>query len=287
MAIACLALGLLPGTHSSASASDPESAPSTPAPAGDPAPVRPDGLGLEIPESVASRGVVYHLLPGRAVQATFQSTTPIETFQGQTDAIVGYAVVSAPGELAALLESSPQAERGALLGAEFALPVDSIRTGIEMRDRHLRTRQWLHESDHPSVRFRLAYFADPRDATPERAPEGSRTVRGELVGDMTIRGVTRPLRIPQATIAMLPESETTRRVADGDLLAIRCRYTLKLSDFGIENAIVGRQVSDEIEIDQVLYFSTVPPHAEDQSSDESGSSAPESDPPRPDDSVIR
>ncbi|MFU8830255.1 MAG: YceI family protein [Phycisphaerales bacterium] len=241
-----------------------------------PSPIIASGLGLEIPEELSGSGTVYHLLPGRAVQATFRSTTPIETFTGETDSIIGYAVIARPDQIERTLGSEADDSRGVLLGAEFALPVRSIRTGIEMRDRHMLSSQWLDEENHPYIRFRLAFYAEPSDATPENAPAGSRTIRGELVGDLTIRGVTRPLRIEGVTLAMLPESASTRRVAEGDLMAMRCRYTLSLADFGITNAIVGRQVARSIEVDQVLYFSTVAPTASDQSAgDASESSSPE------------
>jgi len=254
-----------------------------PAPAMTFAPISSDGLGLGIPETVASRGTVYHLLPGRSVQATFRSETPIESFQGETDSILGFAVIAPLDQVDEALGADSTAERGVLLGSEFALPVDTIRTGIEMRDRHLLNEQWLDAAKHPHIRFRLAYLASPTDITPERAPEGARTIRGELVGDMTIRGITRPLRVPDATIALLPESETTRRVAPGDLMALRCRYSLTLADFDIDNAIVGRQVAKSIQIDQVLYFSTIAPKpaqpdAEDADQAESSSPDDSSDP---------
>lgn len=245
------------------------------------APIAENALELVVPENAAGRGVIYHALPGRAVQATFTSTTPIETFKGETDGVIGFAIVERPEELARTLSGegeSGSVERGAMLAAEFAVPVDSIRTGIEMRDRHLQTEQWLDEARHPYIRFRLAFFAAPVDATPDGSPQGARTFSGALVGDMTIKGVTRPLRVENARVALLPESEATRRVSPGDLMALRCRYTLALADFGIQNAIVGRQVAREIEVDQVIYLSTVGPgeqHA-DQSESESDAESNES-----------
>ena len=245
-------------------------------------PISEDALQLAVPERAADRGVIYHALPGRAVQVTFTSTTPIETFQGETDSVIGFAVIERPEDLERTLVPDPQEgprERGALLSAEFAVPVNSIRTGIEMRDRHLRTEQWLDDQAHPYIRYRLAFLADPLDATPAGAPDGARTFTGELVGDMTIKGVTRPLRIEGARIALLPESETTRRVSPGDLMALRCRYTLRLADFDINNSIVGRQVASEIEVDQVIYLSTVGPSEQlsEQQRDQSdpGSSKPD------------
>lgn len=249
-----------------------------------PAPAQPraDGSGLVIPDGLAERGTLYHLLHSRAVQATFRSTTPLETFAGETDAILGYALLAHAPDIAAAFatpEESVEAEppaaerRGVLLAAEFVVPVDSIRTGIDMRDRHLQSSEWLDASNHPHIRYRLAFFADPNDITPDTAPDGAHTIRGELVGDMTIRGITRPIRITAATIALLPQSDTTARVAPGDLMALRCRYTLTLEDFGIRHAIIGRQVARTIEVDQVLYFSTEPPAAPDQSP------SPESDDP--------
>ena len=47
------------------------------------APIAENALELVVPENAAGRGVIYHALPGRAVQATFTSTTPIETFKGE------------------------------------------------------------------------------------------------------------------------------------------------------------------------------------------------------------
>lgn len=239
------------------------------------APVAENELELVVPEMVAERGITYYALPGRAVQATFASTTPIETFTGETDGIIGFAIVERPAQLAQTLDAETEGnrpERGALVGAEFAVPVASIRTGIEMRDRHLQTAQWLDASSYPYIRFRLAFFADPVDATPDGSPDGARTFTGEIVGDMTIKGITRPLRIDNARVALLPESEASRRVSPGDLMALRCRYTLALADFGIDNAIVGRQVAREIEVDQVIYLSTVSPSAQLAAQSESQSS---------------
>ncbi|MFG0291789.1 MAG: YceI family protein [Phycisphaerales bacterium JB050] len=242
------------------------------------APIADGGLGLEVSEALSQRGTVYHLLPGRATQATFTSETPIETFQGETDSIIGFAVIAPDEDLIATLSAEAPSERGCMLGAEFALPVESIRTGIDMRDRHLLSTQWLDAANHPHIRFRLAYLAHPIDATPENAPEGARTFKGELVGDMTIRGVTRPLRVPNTSIALLPESESTRRVAPGDLMALRCRYSLTLADFGIENPIIGRQVARTIQVDQVLYFSTIAPQPASSSTDSPSESSSPSEP---------
>lgn len=242
------------------------------------APITEGGLSLELSEALAQRGTVYYLLPDRATQATFTSETPIETFQGETQGIIGFAVIAPAEDLATTLNAETPAQRGALLGAEFALPVDSIRTGIDMRDRHLLSEQWLDAANHPHIRFRLAFLAEPADATPDNAPAGSRTFRGELVGDMTIRGVTRPLRVANASIALLPESDSTRRVAPGNLMALRCRYSITLADFGIDNPIVGRQVSPSIAIDQVLYFSTVAPQADSSSSESPNESEASSEP---------
>src|ERR1051325_11246818 len=61
------------------------------------------------------------------------------------------------------------------------LEVATINTGAAQRDAHLRSPDFFDAANHPTIRF-VATRAEPIDAP-----------RGRLHGDLTIRGVTKPV----------------------------------------------------------------------------------------------
>jgi polyisoprenoid-binding protein YceI len=197
-----------------------------------------------VPEAIAARGVVYHTLAGREAQVTFTSDAPLENIVGKSNAVAGYAV------------AGPESSPAALIGAEWLLPVASLATGIPLRDNHLAGREWLDAPEHPMIRFRLTAVEDVTEA--QRGADYS-TWSATLVGEMTIRGETRPIRIPDARLSFLDASERTTSIAPGDLLFIKCAYTVRMSEFGIRHKDVPDKVSDEIRLTQLLRLSTVVP----------------------------
>jgi hypothetical protein len=44
------------------------------------------------------------------------------------------------------------------------------------------------------------------------------------------------------------ESEQTKQRAPGDLLGVQAKFNVNLSEFDIENMIIGQKVAEEIEI---------------------------------------
>lgn len=213
------------------------------------APRTEKGQTLVVPEAQAAAGKVYFVLPGKDGQITFTSDAPFEHIKGTSNRVIGYAI--APTDAS---------QAGALISGEFVLPVASMQTGIPMRDEHLQSEAWLHAEAHPDITFTLK---EVKDADIAKQESGFTTWAVTLVGDMTIHGVTRPMSVP-ARITSMPESEKTRARAKGDLLAIRCEYAVKLSDFGVavgSPAMDSGKVSDEIQLDTFLLLSTVSPEA--------------------------
>lgn len=69
---------------------------------------------------------------------------------------------------------------------EVVLDAASIDTGVEERDAHLRSEDFLHVEEHPEITFRST------------AVEGSPTEPGEefrVLGELTIRGETREVEL--------------------------------------------------------------------------------------------
>lgn len=170
---------------------------------------------LEVTPEQASRGEVYRVVPApRDPQIAFTSDAPLERFVGESHSARGYAVVGGLTDLVA--------------GA-FAVPVTSITTGIPLRDQHLASDRWLQSDKHPDIVFTLA---TTRGFTEIRTDHRYTTLVGDLVGDLTIAGVTREVIAP-ATLVFMPESDATRSEAPGDLVAVRAAFDVRLDDFGI------------------------------------------------------
>lgn len=260
--VAGLALAMSPITLAQPKASNstttdtpPASSPSTTA----------SGKSLAIPDALKAKGTVYHALPGNARQASFLSDAPFEKITGHSNSILGYAI------------AGPEADPANLQGGEWLLPVNSLRTGNSDRDQHLQKPEWLDAAKFPHIQFRLTSVQNITSLTGAKDP-ALRTSSATLVGEMTIKGITKPLTIPNATIRFRAKSTATANLADGDLLFISCKFPLTLSDFGIKHTQItgAKKVSNTIEIDTQLLLATVAP--EEQKPRETPASKPQDKP---------
>lgn len=205
-----------------------------------------DGKSLVVPQELRARGTAYHTISTDKPQVYFESNAPLEKIKGNSAAVVGYVILGGP---------SPASIRG----GEWHLPVTSMKTGIALRDEHIANDSWLDAAKNPDIVFQLKEVAD---ATLTKQSPDFATYEATLVGDMTIHGVTNPVRIPAARITLLSESERTRKIAPGELMAIRSKFSVSLPDYGVSNvAIENEKVSNTIELDVSLFLSTQRPKA--------------------------
>lgn len=215
--------------------------------------IAPSGKSLVIPDALKAKGTVYHALPGGGRQASFLSDAPFEKITGHSNAILGFAIAG--------LDADP----ANLQGGEWLLPINSLRTGNSDRDSHLLKPEWLDATKFPHLRFRLTGVQNITPLTGAKDP-ALRTSTATLVGEMTIKGVTKSVTIPNASIRFRTKSTATAGLADGDLLYIACKFSLTLSDFGIKHTQISgaKKVSNTIEIDTQLLLATVPPEDQKQ-----------------------
>lgn len=243
--VSALVLSVGPLAHAQNAPAKPAQKPAAPAqPAVKLAETAKSGKSLVVPEDQKAKGTVYSALPGMDRQVFFTSTAPVETIEGQSNAVIGYVVAGK--------------EPGSLVAGEWHLPVDSMRTGIPARDKHLTQETWLDAGKNPRIAFRLKEF---KDATVTKEAAGLKTYTGTLVGDMTIKGVTKPMEIKEATVTFLAAGPESAKVAKGELLAIRAKYDIKLEDFGVSNEVITtrKKVAEVVQVETALYMSTVPP----------------------------
>ncbi len=216
------------------------------APAGFAQPARP--APVEVPAEHAAMGKVYRVhASAKDAQMTFTSDAPLEHIKGVSNRVSGYAV--AP--------TSEGVEAG-LLAGKFVLPVESIDTGIPMRNEHLKGERWLNAEAHPEITFEITGVEGAKLA---KEDSWFKTYDATLKGKMTVHGVTREMKIP-ARLTFMPESDKTRARAQGDLLAIRAQYPILLSDFEVavgDRAIESGTVSNDMTIDTFLLLTTFDP----------------------------
>lgn len=199
------------------------------------------GASLVVPDEHSEAGTVYHVQPGKDAQVTFTSDALLEHIKGVSNQVVGYAV------------AGPEDRPAALIAGEFLLPIASLDTGIPMRDEHLQNERWLNAESYPDISF---VITDTKIDTLAKEGEGYSTYTVTLVGDMSIKGVTKEIEVP-ARLTFMSESEQTRSRARGDLMALRCEYEITLADFGVNSG--GGKIAETVTLDQALFFSTVRP----------------------------
>lgn len=207
----------------------------------------PDGKTLVVPAAEQSKGTVYYALTDRDRQVYFESNAPLENIKGQSNKVIGFAVASS-------------ATPGALAAGEWRLPVTSMKTGIDLRDEHLASEDWLNAKANPDVIFKVKETKDIKEI---KKTDAFASYTATLVGDLTLHGVTKPVTIPGSTITMLKASEATKKVAKGDLVAIRSKFTVTLADYGVKHPIIGEKVAKDVSLDVSLYLSTLPPEKQD------------------------
>ena len=107
----------------------------------------------------------------------------------------------------------------------------SVFTNHDGRDNHLRSGDFLDADNHPLIRFVMT------EATPETATTGT------ITGDLTIRGITRPV-----TLDVQLNKVGAYPWGSNYVLGISAETTIMRSDFGSTYALEGEMVGDAISL---------------------------------------
>ncbi|AXH08517.1 polyisoprenoid-binding protein [Malaciobacter halophilus] len=118
---------------------------------------------------------------------------------------------------------------------EATIKTKSIDTGIEKRDNHLRSADFFLAQKYPELKFVMKSYAKKSDD------------EGIMIGDLTIRGVTREVKLEVEIGGTIKDLEGNNRVGfslEGEI--DRTKYGLKWNkalEFG------GIAVSEEVDIE--------------------------------------
>jgi len=160
-------------------------------------------------------------------QATFFSHAPFEDITGLSNEVSGWV-------------SFDIQDVGSTLAGEVIIKTASLKTGIENRDEHLSSSEWLNAEKHPNIKFVIKEIE-------MLSNEGSNKLRLTVLGDFTVRGVTKQV-FSDVTMEYLEESELTKIRMPGDLLGVKAKFNINLTNYGVRHMLIGKRVSEEVEI---------------------------------------
>lgn len=118
-----------------------------------------------------------------------------------------------------------------LLSGSVVIDARSVFTGHERRDDHVRDEDFLYTQAHEDIVFEATGY------------EASSDSAGTLQGEITIRGVTQPL-----TLDVTLNRRDAHPIGGKDTLGGSARGSLLRSEFGMEYALQGDLVGDEIDL---------------------------------------
>ncbi len=212
-----------------------------------------DSPEIVVNPDFATMGTVFYVDdPAHNDQVTFKSSAPLEDIVGTTNTITGYLVFDPA--------NPTKGGRG-----ELSVPVASIETGIPMRDGHMQGKGWLDAEAYPNITLTIT---DVKDVKEVKTSDAFQTYDVTLVGDFSIKGTSKSMKIP-GRVTYLKESEETKKKMQGNLLAARATFDLKLADFGITGpegaGLIGTKVGESVSIEVNLMGTTVKPESKSKS----------------------
>lgn len=184
------------------------------------------GLG-----AMAAQGVMRTYLAddpvGRNV-IVIESRAPLETMVTTTNQVKGEIKVNPNNAW-----DNPQ--------AEFVVDAASLDTGISARNDHMRYPAWMDTNKYPTITFKLTRVVFPPNVRMAAQPlEDGKTLNYNVEGNLEMRGVTKTINA-EVELRPISASEQTAARLPGDLLHVRARFPIKLSDFGL-NLPAGAQL---------------------------------------------
>ncbi len=176
--------------------------------------------------------VVYTVAGGKLATVTVRSVTDLEDIVTTTNAVSG----------------SITCDRAKGTGSvSLTVQVKALDTGIPARNEHLQGEAWLNAAKFPEISFQST---------------GLKHLQGdeyEITGDFSMRGVTKP--VTAKAVVLFRDDEKAVKLFGGPALKATADFSIKLSDFGVVQPVVGLKVSDKLDI-SLSVFGVDKPKAE-------------------------
>ncbi|MFK7985015.1 MAG: YceI family protein [Sandaracinaceae bacterium] len=185
------------------------------------------GLGLSSVASAQSRDFQIRNDGGSRIQ--FVSDAPLETITGVSSHVTGSV---------SLDPSNLSAARGTI-----NVRVASIRTGIDLRDEHLRSDNWLGAGANPNATFEITRVEGASSLQPNQS------TRVRLHGRFSIHGVTHDI-VANAQVRLIPASHES---VETDTIRAQASFRIRLTDYNVSIPLPVRlKVSNEIRVNVAI-----------------------------------
>jgi polyisoprenoid-binding protein YceI len=152
------------------------------------------------------------------------------SFDVVTNAL-GYNFAVSSNAIKGSLELSRDTSGLVLQKMDYTLPVESLSSGINVRDEHMRQQVFTTKDGQiPDLRF----VADKAPCPAKKAPEFACKISGSL----TIRGIARPFSVDLKVKELAGEARRFQAVATGEV---------KLGDYGISQpSFLGVKTANKV-----------------------------------------
>ncbi len=180
---------------------------------------------------------------GRNV-VTIMSVAPLETMLTRTGALEASIKINPANVL-----NNPQ--------ARFSIDVNTLDTGIKLRDEHMKSPEWLDTAKYPRINFTLLKPIIPANVRlmprPATAGAGGKMM---VEGELEFHGVKKLVQA-SVEVEVIGETEATQTRLAGKLMHIKADFPLKLDDFGvIVPAMAKLKVANEQQVHVDVFVST-------------------------------
>lgn len=147
---------------------------------------------------------------------SFTSDAPLETITGTAAEISGTITTDL---------TSPTST-----SATVTVPLASLRTGVDMRDQHLVSADWLGTDDgtEQDIQFTISSVTVPDGTVFEHGTQVETTIAGTI----RINGQTQTISVP-ATVGYFVLEEGQVAYLSGPVLRVTSEFDVDIADFGI------------------------------------------------------
>lgn len=165
-------------------------------------------------------------------QLLWNSTMPLETIDGTAEGISGWLSFD---------PTKPTAITGTVSAS-----VATMKSGNDMRDKHLYSETWLDASKYPHITFTAK--------TTKNLKHVGNKFTADVTGEFTMHGITKTMTIPVEIEYIKANAETAKR-APGDLVALTGTFSVPIKDFNVAGSkgTIGNKVGEKITIKAQLF----------------------------------
>ncbi len=116
----------------------------------------------------------------------------------------------------------------------ISIDATSIDSSVPALDEDLKGNQFFDVSNHPEITFKSTAYEETSQDT------------GRLTGDLSVRGITKPV-----TLDVKINSAAMNRMTRKQMIGVSATGTINRSDFGLDAlpAIVGDEISLDIQVE--------------------------------------